>query len=367
MKKIRVLIIEDSPVVRQFLEHIIGSDPRLEVAASVGSAEEGLDVLHKVSPDVISLDIRLPGMSGFDATRRIMSERPTPIVVCSASVESEDLKITMNALRAGALSVVEKPVGVTRDDYQHLAQTLCTQLAIMSEVKVVRQRSSSRDVSAVRNGMVSVLPAVRPAGISPIKIVGIGASTGGPNAVVKVLADLGGAFPVPVLLVQHIMTTFLEGFVAWLGNVTPFTVVIGRHGETVTPGKVYVAPADRHIELDGERILISNKPAVSNQRPSATTLFQSMARTAASAGLGVLLTGMGDDGADGLLALRKAGGYTIAEDESTSVVYGMPKAAVDRGAACECLPLQDIAPRLLQIVGAAQEVPNGRPSPGPHS
>jgi len=144
MKKIGVLIVEDSEVVRLLLQHVIGADSRLAVVGAAASAEEALDLLERLSPDVISLDIRLPGMNGFEATRRIMRERPTPIVVCSASVESGDLKITMNALRAGALAVVEKPVGTTRDDYDRLARTLCTQLAIMSEVKVVRQRAFAR-------------------------------------------------------------------------------------------------------------------------------------------------------------------------------------------------------------------------------
>ena len=140
-KKIGVLIVEDSKVVRQLLEHIIGGDPRFEILAMVSSAEEALAILPRLSPDVISLDIRLPGMNGLDATRQIMRERPTPIVVCSASVESDELGITMNALRAGALAVVEKPVGTSRADYDRIARTLCTQLAIMSDVKVVRQRA----------------------------------------------------------------------------------------------------------------------------------------------------------------------------------------------------------------------------------
>ena len=216
MKKIRVLIIEDSQVIRQFLEHIIGSDPRLEVAAAVGSAEEGLEILHQVSPDVVSLDIRLPGMNGFEATRKIMSEKPTPIVVCSASVEAEDLNITMNALRAGALAVVEKPVGIARAEYQALAQRLCTQLAIMSDVKVVRQRAFAAK-EPILPPKRTAPPVLRRdplmAGVTGnIKILGIGASTGGPNAVVRILTNLGTDFQLPVLLVQHMMPSFLEGF-----------------------------------------------------------------------------------------------------------------------------------------------------------
>jgi two-component system chemotaxis response regulator CheB len=358
MKTIGVLIVEDSQVIQQLLRHIIGGDPRLEVLAVASSAEEALEMLQRVSPDVISLDIRLPGMNGFEATRRIMRDKPTPIVVCSASVESDDLKITMNALRAGALAVVEKPVGATRVEYERLARTLCTQLAIMSEVKVVRQRAFTDSTPTVHRTFQP--PATRSSFQTtpgrPLRVLGIGASTGGPNAVVQVLTDLGQDFPLPVLLVQHMMPTFLLGFASWLESVTPCRAVIARSGDVPVPGTVYLAPPDFHLQLEGERIRLTQDPPVSAQRPSATVMFQSMARSLGDAGLGVLLTGMGDDGADGLLELRRAGGHTFAEHESTAVVYGMPKAAVDRGAASECLPLKEIAPRVLDLVSAAENV-----------
>jgi two-component system, chemotaxis family, protein-glutamate methylesterase/glutaminase len=361
MKKIGVLIVEDSDVVRLLLEHIISSDQRLEVVASVPTAEEALKILRRVSPDVISLDIRLPGMDGFEATRRIMREKPTPIVVCSASVESEDLKITMNALRAGALSVVEKPVGTTRADYDRLARTLCTQLAIMSDVKVVRQTSfaetkristsSANPVGPARLGAFGQRLPTR-----PFQILGIGASTGGPNAIVQVLGDLGSDFPYPILVVQHIMPSFLPGFVTWLDGVTPFRAVIARNGDVPVRGTVYLAPADFHLQVDEDHIRLTQDSPVSGQRPSATVMFQAMARSAGPAALGVLLTGMGDDGAEGLLQLRDAGGYTIAEHESTAIVYGMPKAAVDRGAARECLALGEIGSRIAELISLGQEV-----------
>jgi two-component system chemotaxis response regulator CheB len=355
MKPIRVLIVEDSAVVRQLLAHIIGSDPRFEIVAAAASAEEALDILQRTIPDVISLDIRLPGMNGLEATRIIMRDKPTPIVVCSASVESEDLKITMNALRAGALTVVEKPVGTTRGDYEKLAQTLCTQLAIMSDVKVVRQRDIPDSASRVPNRYVAAPGSALERPSRPARILGIGASTGGPSAVVQLLSELGPDFPLPALLVQHIMPSFLAGFVAWLESVTRWRAVIAREGEIPAQGTVYVAPPEHHLQVEHGGIRLTQDPPVSMQRPSATVLFRSIARTHAGAGLGVLLTGMGDDGADGLVDLRHAGGYTIAEHESTAVVYGMPKAAVDRGAACESLPLPQIASRILELVAALKE------------
>ena len=358
MKKISVLIVEDSMVVKELLLHIIGADPRFHIIGAAASAEEALEILDRHSPDVISLDIRLPGMNGFEATRRIMRDKPTPIVVCSASVQSEELNITMNALRAGALAVVEKPVGTTRSDYDRLANTLCTQLAIMSDVKVVRQRTFADPLEKSRKAVAQPrTPRVTPAiPAKPFRVLAIGASTGGPNAVVQVLTGLGVGLPVPVLLVQHIMPTFLEGFVSWLGAVTPWRAVIAKDHEVAVAGTVYQAPPEHHLEIYGDRIRLTRHAPIAAQRPSATVMFQSVARTVGELAVGILLTGMGDDGADGLVELREAGGYTVAEHESTAVVYGMPKAAVDRGGASECLPLPDIAPRVLELAALTQEV-----------
>jgi two-component system chemotaxis response regulator CheB len=339
-RKTRVLVVEDSPVVRELLCHILSRDPRLEVAAAVASGEEALRVLHQLGPEVISLDIRLPGMNGFEATRRIMSERPTPIVVVSASVESEDLRITMNALQAGALAVVEKPVGETRPEYESLARHLCTQLVLMSQVHVIRQRPlpSSRPRPTRPNG--------------PLRLVAIACSTGGPAAVVELLNGLGRHFPAPLVLVQHLTPAFLPGFAAWLATVTPFRVEVVSGAVTLTRGVLYLAAADRHLYASAGRAWVDGGEPVCFERPSATVLFRSVARHFGAQASGVVLTGMGEDGADGLLELRRAGGYTIAEDESTAVVFGMPGAAVERGAACEILPLPAIAPRLLELVGS---------------
>lgn len=354
MTKIRVMIVEDSHVVREFLRHLIGQDPRLEVVAAVDCAEEALRVLHRVSPDVISMDIRLPGMNGFEATQRIMSEKPTPIVVVSASVEAEDLKISMNALRAGALSVVEKPVGTQHHDYHALASKLCSQLVLMSQVKVIRQHRQRRprigsQSPAKASGPLAPLPA------GPFKALGIVASTGGPAALQTVLSALDKQFPLPILLVQHIAAGFLDGFASWLASVCPFRVVVTRDGDAPTRGVVHVAAADRHLRLVGNRLRFEDSPPVSSQCPSGTILFRSLAESLGPAALAVLLTGMGDDGAAGLKDIRDAGGYTIAEDESTAVVYGMPAAAVKLRAVCESLPLPEIAPRLHELVSAVKE------------
>jgi two-component system chemotaxis response regulator CheB len=342
MKKIRVLVVEDSAVIRQLLEHIIGADPRLEIAAVVASGEEALKVLNALSPDVISMDIRLPGMNGLEATRRIMSEKPTPIVVVANSIESEDFNITVNALNAGALTVLEKPAGPTSAHYQALAQRLCTQLAIMSQVKVVRRRGEVKRLQPERDWPL-------PVRYGDYRMLGIVSSTGGPSALAHLLTGLGPDFPLPILLVQHIGCHFLEGFASWLQGICPFSVNVVRGPERPEHGHIYVAMGDHHLRLGAEHVETDTADPVSLQRPSGTILFESMASTLGRKALGVVLTGMGDDGASGMLKLRQSGAYTIAEDASTAVVYGMPAEAVRLGAVCESLPLPAIARRLREL------------------
>jgi two-component system, chemotaxis family, protein-glutamate methylesterase/glutaminase len=352
MKKIRVMIVEDSAVISALLEFSIASDPRLEVCATAPSAEEALAMLDRVWPDVIAMDIRLPGMDGLEATRRIMSKQPVPIVVVASSVESGKWNtIPMEALRAGALTVLEKPSGTSNAEYQALAERLCTQLVIMSQVKLVRRNGYSEPHAT--KGRVPLAWGGRP---GAFEMLGIVCSTGGPGALVQLLGALGPAFPLPILLVQHMTGSFLEGFAAWLEDVSPFPVAIVEDGAAAIPGVLHIAPADRHLRLNAGRLRLDAGNPISFQRPSGTVLFQSMAQNLGADALGVLLTGMGDDGAAGLLDIRRSGGYTIAEDESTAAVYGMPAAAMLLGAVCESLPLPAIAPRLLELVPAKQEL-----------
>lgn len=347
MKRLKVLIVEDSAVVRELLTALIEADPRLRMVGAVETGEEAVAAVHRLAPDVITMDVRLPKMNGFEATRQIMRERPTPIVVISASVEQEDLNITMNALRAGALTVIEKPMGGTPEAFAAIGKHICDQIMIMSEVKLVRQRGRRSQVPvSVRVKRSEKTAAERRA----YRLLGITASTGGPNAVVKLLNGLGKEFPLPIALVQHIAGSFLEAYTQWLGSVTPFTTVVVRDRLRPEPGCIYVSPADYHLRIDDEMLAISREPAVHSQRPSGTMLFRTMAEQLGSSAIGVLLTGMGEDGAEGLAALRESGGYTIAEDESTAIVYGMPRAAVEIGAVRDLLPLTDIAPRLLDLV-----------------
>jgi two-component system, chemotaxis family, protein-glutamate methylesterase/glutaminase len=346
MKPIRVLIVEDSPVVAEHLRRIILADARLDVAGVAPSGEDALSMVGRLSPDVISMDIHLPGMQGFEATRRIMARHPTPIVIVSG-VRSDEMTLTMEALRAGALAVVEKPVAATHESYAALAGKLCTQLAIMSEVKVVRQREDFPDTrTIVQNGESS------PLARGTCRLIGVAASTGGPSALMQLFCGLGSCFPLPIVVVQHMTPAFLGGFADWLASVTPFPVSIVNSPTTLEPAHVYLAPShDRHLAIRGSMAVPDNSPAEGVHRPSANFLFSSMARALGSGAVGIVLTGMGDDGAAGLAELKRAGSWIIAEDESTAAVYGMPAAAMHLGAVNESLPLPRIAPRVLEISG----------------
>lgn len=358
MDRIRVMIVEDSPTVREFLCESIGNDPRLAVVAACESGEQALAMLPRAAPHVISMDIHLPRMSGLEATRRIMETRPIPIVIVSQSVRADDVNSAMNALRAGAVSAVEKPSHHLNSRRAELAARICRELATMSQVKVVRQRFNYRETkpgsSPASARRTTPVPAVSVAGRT--SMVGIVASTGGPRALETVLASVGPDLNVPIVLVQHMTTSFHAGFIAWLNQISAQPVSEARDGEKPCAGHVYVAPAEKHLLVCNGRFILDRGQPVGGQRPSGTLLLRSMAEDLGEHALGVVLTGMGDDGAEGLLAIRQAGGYTIAEDESTAVVNGMPEMARALGAACTSLPLESIGVAIKRLAPASQGV-----------
>jgi two-component system chemotaxis response regulator CheB len=351
------MIVEDSPTVREYLRRAIEADPRLTVVAECESAEKALSNLERAAPDVISMDIHLPRMSGLEATRRIMETRPTPIVIVSRSVNADDLDSTMDALRAGAVSAVEAPTERLSGGPADAAARICRELAVMSQIKVVRQRFNQSRCRSIARPLPTVerMPAAGTAGCQ-VAMIGIAASTGGPHAVETVLSAIGDDFPVPILLVQHITGAFHAGFITWLDRVSPLRVSEAYEGQIPEPGHVYVAPSERHLLVRGKRFALDGGPPVAGQRPSGTLLLQSMADSLGAHAAGVVLTGMGSDGAEGLLSIRQAGGYTITEDESTAVVNGMPEAARALGASCVTLPLDEIGAALKHFAPLRQEV-----------
>lgn len=339
---IRVLVVDDSPTIRALLTQLLESDAGIRVVGSAADGEAAVQQALALRPNLITMDIRMPRMDGFEATRRIMEVQPTPIIVVSASVEAPDLRITFNAMSAGALDVIEKPSGGSPDDLVSLRDKLVRTVKLMAEVKVVRRRPA-RLTGALE------LPASGRSFVSPAVVV-IGASTGGPAALNTVLRQLPADFRLPVVVVQHMAAGFTQGLVDWLRLDSRLPVRVARHGQHLANGEVYFAEEGQHLVFLERGVLgRDSSPPVSHVRPSATVLFRSAAATYGAEALGVLLTGMGDDGAQGLLAIRDKGGLTLAQDAATSVVYGMPRVAAELGAARYVLALEKIAPTLAQL------------------
>ena len=338
---IRVLVVEDSPTSRKLLIAILGGDPEIDV---VGTAADGVDAVEQVAalrPDVITMDVGMPRMNGLEATKMIMNQQPTPIVLVSASFLAQDVAWSMTALAAGALTVVNKPSGPSAPDFEQVCRDLVETVKAMAQVKVVRRWP---DRSAIQ-------PPPAPSRHARCHVVAIAASTGGPGALHRILGELPANFPVPILLVQHIAIGFAPGFVSWLDSISPLAVKLAAPGELLRPGTVYVAPDDQHLGVaDRRTIRIVKEPPIGGFRPSATYLYESLGRSFGDGVLGVILTGMGRDGVDGLRSLRAAGGPVIAQDEASSVVYGMSGAAVAEGLATAILSLDLIAKQIQLVV-----------------
>jgi two-component system, chemotaxis family, protein-glutamate methylesterase/glutaminase len=346
-KKIRVLIAEDSPTARALLVGIFTMSPDFEV---VGTATNGIGAVaqaQSLRPDVVTMDIQMPGIDGLEATRRIMSDVPTPIVIVS-SLDVRSVQISMEALRSGALAVLPKPTGPSAPGWTKSRDTLLATVRSMSQVRLVRRWA---DVPPYRAPEVQV-PRVGGA----VRVIGLAASTGGPAAYHKIFAGLDAGFPLPLVIVQHIAHGFAEGFAKWLDDVCPIRVKLGAAGEPLLPATVYVAPDDAHIGVSSNlTVALSNAPARNGFRPSATHLFESLAALG-SAAAGVILTGMGSDGVEGLRALKASGGFVIAQDEASSDIFGMPRAAIEARLVDLVVPLAHVVIHLERLAGR-------RPSP----
>jgi two-component system chemotaxis response regulator CheB len=283
------------------------------------------------------MDIEMPELDGFQATKRIMTETPTPIVIVSGHVDGQ-VGVSMKALQAGALTLVSKPGGLGQASFEQAARELVDVVKAMAEVKVIRHHT-------IRAGRSSLTRARA----SSIEAVAIAASTGGPVALRRLLQDLPGSFPAPILLVQHISSGFLDGYAQWLDGDCGLRVRIAAAGERLEAGTVYVAAEDRHLGVRSGRAVLADEPPIGGFKPAGTFLFESVAKAYGARALGVILTGMGRDGVDGLRELKAAGGRVLAQDERSSVVYGMPKAAVTAGVVDEVLPLGLLGRRLVEL------------------
>ena len=343
---IRVLIVEDSPVEQRLLTHILSADPQLQVVGMATDGEEALEAVGRLRPDVVSMDIHMPRLNGFDTTRRIMEVSPVPIVIVSGSISFSDVDKTFRAMEAGALAAVRKPRGIGHPRHGDDALELIRTIKMMAEVRVVKRWPRSRQA-------LSTEPVPAPkAGPAPaeIRMVAIGASTGGPTVLQTILSALSPDFPAPILVVQHMATGFMEGFVAWLNATTGFPTHIARHGEPPAPGHAYFAPDGVHLRVGSDRrLILSGDEPENGLRPSVARLFRSVEETFGRHALGVLLTGMGKDGAQELRLMRNSGAVTVAQDQESSVVFGMPGEAVSLGAAKFVLPPERIAELLVQL------------------
>lgn len=362
-KPIRVLLVDDSPLALVVLQRLLAASPDIQVVGTATNGRDALDLIPHLQPTLICTDYHMPKMNGLEFTQQVMALYPRPILVVSSAVGgAADTDRVFALLAAGAVDVFSKPRGGPDADAE-AAEQFIKKVKIVAGV-VVWGRPLKSGVVPLQSG---TLPASQPParamhgatrGVRPPQIIAIGASTGGPPALQTILAQLPAHFPLPILCVQHISAGFLPGLVSWLAAQCEINIQIARPGEIPQPGNVYFPPENTHLVIDGKgRMQASSEPPLGGHRPSVTVTFRSVAAYYRDAAIGVLLTGMGRDGSDGMQELAQAGALTIAQNEASCVVYGMPKDAVERGAARIVLPPDDIARALMQAA-----VPTSHPA-----
>jgi len=348
---IRVLLVEDSSTMRHHLRESLAADPELKVVGEALDGGQAVELVKRLRPDVVTMDMRLPTMSGLVATEHIMAEHPTPILVVS-SADRQELFSTYNALAAGAVDVLEKPRGDASD--ADWGRRLCSAVRLVSRIRVIthpRARLDGRDRPVVPQAASPPEPDALPAAAP--QVVGIGSSTGGPGALTDLLRALPPGFAPPVLCVQHIAASepFAVAFSDWLAGQTGRNISYAAHGTPLRAltGRIVLAPPDRHLAVRDGYLQLSDAPPRHSCRPSVDILFESIAADYGPGAIGCLLTGMGRDGADGLLRMRARGAVTFAQDEASCIVYGMPREAALLGAAAYILPPARIAAHLAEL------------------
>lgn len=356
---LRILIVDDSALMRRVLRELLSGDPEVQVVGEATNGREALALVAELRPSLVTLDVRMPIMDGVETTRQIMAYHPTPILVLTASLSSYDVDITFQMLGLGALDVMEKPRLSDPGEVERARRALLRKIKLLARVRVVthlRGRRKHAEPGVANGKPPEATPAAPGPKLSPrqstftIPVVVIGASTGGPRVVRQILAGLPRDLPAAVLVVQHIAQGFSAGMAEWLGMSSALPVELVTEGKPLRAGVALVAP-DRYdtlLQSDG-RLHLSANPLLL-QRPSVDITMQSVAEVCGARAAGVLLTGMGRDGAIGMLAIRRAGGYTIAQDEASCTIYGMPRAAVELDAAEVILPPGRIPAALVERV-----------------
>jgi two-component system, chemotaxis family, protein-glutamate methylesterase/glutaminase len=360
---VRVLVVDDSATVRAVVRRLIARSSGVEVVGEAADGADAVEATLRLRPDLVLMDIEMPRMDGFRATERIMELRPTPILVLTSRAGRERTRTAYEAIRRGAVEVLPKPADTA--GWEQLATTLPEVIHAVATARTVKgvappQRQSAvaltRPADAGRPVLAAPLAGARwPAPCASLRYIAVGASTGGPTAVRDLLAALPGELTASVLVVQHIAAGFESSFAEWLAADVGRDVQLAREGERPAGGEVRIGPAGAHLLLapDGTLRLDAATPPHRGHRPSADHLFGSCARSSPHQTAGVLLTGMGCDGAEGLLELRRAGGATAAQDEASSVVFGMPRAAIENGAAQIALPPAEIGAALRHCLQGA--------------
>ncbi|VXC96522.1 fused chemotaxis regulator; protein-glutamate methylesterase in two-component regulatory system with CheA [Pseudomonas sp. 8Z] len=350
MKPIKVMIVDDSAVVRQVLSSVLGADPAIEV---LGTAADPLFALNKMErewPDVIVLDVEMPRMDGITFLKKLMAERPTPVVICSTLTE-KGASTTMQALAAGAVSIVTKPQMNLRKFIVNASDDLLGAVKAAAQAKL--RQIKDKPVAAAKHSADALLPPVSPTAMARTteRIVAIGTSTGGTQALEYVLTALPRVCP-GIVIVQHMPERFTAAFAERLNSLCQIEVLEARHGDRVIPGRALIAPGGRHMLLkrSGAQYMVEvvDGPPVSRHKPSVDVLFRSTARAAGTNATGIIMTGMGDDGARGLREMHEVGAVTFGQDEASCVVYGMPKEAMKLGAVSREIPLQQIPAHILR-------------------
>jgi len=342
---IRILITEDSEVVATILQAIFDAEPDFMVIGRACNGHEAVRMANELKPDLITMDIRMPVMDGFEATRMIMSTNPTPIVVISSSVDNEELRITFHALEEGALAVIEKPRGLQHPDFEKVREELVQTIRAMAEVKLVRRTrpKASKEIFQAHLSKRNISH----------KVVALVSSTGGPQALAEIIGSLPFSYPLPILIVQHISPGFINGLVSWLRGHTLLEIKLAEHNQPIKPGTIYLAPDDFHLKvnhINGKLVTeLDKSPPIQRFRPAGTALLESLSEHCGDSTIAGILTGMGSDGAVGLQKLHQHGSQTFVQDKESCIVYGMPAAAVALECVDQVLPLAEIANHLNQL------------------
>src|SRR5215472_9701086 len=374
-KKTRVLIVDDSAFMRKVLHGIVAADPHLEVCGEARDGRDAVTQTEALKPDVISMDINMPHMDGLQATEIIMSSNPRPILIVS-SESREGAEVTLKALELGAIDFVPKPTGGIDLDMSSVKDEICRKLKMAAKVRVVRTATRSKLQQEVasssprsepvhfgeqseQNGKpAAAVPAARNAS-GKFPIVVMAASTGGPATLMKVIPQFPKDFPGAVVLVQHMPGNYTAQFSKQLAEVSQMRVKEAESGEIIVQGQIYVCPGSHHMRVSPSgRVSLDDGPRINGYRPCADLMLESAAEYAGPMAIGIILTGMGNDGAKGVQAVRAAGGHTIAQDESTAVIFGMPQEAIQSGSVDQVLPMdwiyRAVEKRLLFIFGGAK-------------